>query len=50
MGTAVEPPSRVEMATSLIEAAAEGFEELAKAGAVVGSAALKRALSLLPKP
>jgi hypothetical protein len=50
MGVAVDPPSRVQMAASLIEAAAEGFGELAKAGAEAGGDVLKRALSLLPKP
>jgi hypothetical protein len=46
-GDPIQPPSRAEVAGSLIEAAADGLEELVKAGAGAGGAALKRALGLI---
>jgi hypothetical protein len=49
-GVAVEPPSRLELATSVIDIAAEGLEELVKAGLSTGSSLLKRVLGSLPKP
>jgi hypothetical protein len=46
----VEPPSRLELATSLIDLAGEGVEELVKMGLSAGSAVLRRTLGSLPKP
>jgi hypothetical protein len=50
VGRALEPPSKLELATSVIELAAEAVEELVKAGVSAGSSLLKRTLELIPKP
>jgi hypothetical protein len=48
-GAAVEPPSRVELASSLIDLVGEGVEELAKMGLSAGGALFRRTLGSLPK-
>jgi hypothetical protein len=48
-GKRVEPPSRFELATSLVELAGEGVEDLVKTGFSAGGALLRRTLELIPK-
>jgi len=50
IGKTVEPPSRFELATSLVELAGEGVEELVKASLSAGGSLIKRTLDLIPKP
>jgi len=50
IGRAVEPPSRVEFATSLIELAGEGVEGFVRTSVSAGGSLLKRTLELIPKP
>ncbi len=50
VGKTVEPPSRLELATSFVELAGEGVEELVRAGLSAGGSLIKRSLDLIPKP
>lgn len=50
VGKTVEPPSRFELATSLVELAGEGVEELVRASLSAGGSLVKRTLDLIPKP
>jgi hypothetical protein len=50
VGEGVEPPSRLELATSAVELVGEGVEELVKASASAARSLIKRTLELIPKP
>lgn len=50
IGRAVEPPSRFELATSLVEIAGEGVEGLVKTSVSAAGSLLKRTRELIPKP
>jgi hypothetical protein len=50
VGKGVEPPSRLELATSAVELVADGVEELVKASASAARTLVKRTLGLIPKP
>jgi hypothetical protein len=50
VGRAVDPPSRLELATSLIEIVGEGVEDLVRSGVSAGGSLLKRTLELIPRP
>jgi hypothetical protein len=50
VGKGVEPPSRFELASSVVELAGDGVEAVVKSSVSAVGALIKRAIELIPKP
>jgi hypothetical protein len=49
-GSTVEPPSRLELAGSVVELVGEGVEGLVRTSVSAGGSLIKRTLELIPRP
>jgi hypothetical protein len=50
VGRGVEPPSRFELASSLVELAGDGVEAVVKSSVSAAGTLIKRTIELIPKP